>query len=561
MVGKAFGLVNGFGAGQRGQGGRGEVVASTSKNPQNSGMTSTRVYSYRRFSSGRQAHGHSLERQTASARAWCAEHGYELDEEFEISDIATSAYTGKNATDGALAAFLLAANDGKVPSGSILLVESLDRLSRNHLTDAIALLTSIVRTGVRVVSLLDGKEWNQENINDTMNFMMSVLLFARAHEESATKAKRVRAAFAKKRDAGLPVVSHGHGPGWAYPREDRQGWELDETKAESVRMVFDHVAGGLGGIAIARLANAEGWPLPWRNRANTNTRWEHTQVSRLVRDRRVLGEWQPKQMADGALIPLGDPVPDYFPRVITDELWAKVHAALNGRTGIPRIRGVKADVLAGLFYCSCGEKMQRKAPWKRGYSRYYCLGQIAGKSECRAIGEAAIIEHGFSFLGTLENGQFQETDALRLAREAIDDATAKLAELDERATRYVDAIEQGDGQGSRLITQRLREIEAQQDALHAVLNQRRADLAAAPKAGVDFGALFASDVRAAVVDSDAVKERHRIATALNRLLTKIVWHQSLGALLMYTRDGGMATYLFQPGELDRAVRRDKGRGK
>ena len=142
-------------------------------------MKSTRVYSYRRFSSGRQAHGHSLERQTASARAWCIEHKYELDEEFEISDIATSAYTGKNATDGALAAFLLAAKAGKVPGGSILLVESLDRLSRNHLTDAIALLTSIVRAGVRVVSLLDGKEWNQGNINDTMNFMMSVLLFAR----------------------------------------------------------------------------------------------------------------------------------------------------------------------------------------------------------------------------------------------------------------------------------------------------------------------------------------------------------------------------------------------
>ncbi len=432
-------------------------------------MTSTRVYSYRRFSSGRQAHGHSLERQTASARAWCVEHGYELDEEFEISDIATSAYTGKNATDGALAAFLLAAKDGKVPKGSILLVESLDRLSRNHLTDAIALLTSIVRAGVRVVSLLDGKEWNQDNINDTMNFMMSVLLFARAHEESATKAKRVRAAFAKKRDARLPVVSHGHGPGWAYPREDREGWELDDKKAESVRLVFERVAGGLGGIAIARLANAEGWALPWRDRANTNTRWEHTQISRLVRDRRVLGEWQPKQMIDGALVPLGSPVSDYFPRVITDELWGKVHVALDGRSGIPRIRGVKADVLAGLFYCRCGEKMQRKAPWKRGYARYYCLGQIAGKSDCRSISEAAIIDHGFSWLATLEFGQFQDTEALRLARAAIDEATAKLSELDERAKRYVDAIEQSDGQGSRLITQRLREIEGEQDALNARL--------------------------------------------------------------------------------------------
>lgn len=79
-------------------------------------MTTTRVYSYRRFSSGRQAHGHSLERQTASARAWCVEHGYELDEEFELSDMATSAYTGENATDGALAAFLRAQRAERCPA-------------------------------------------------------------------------------------------------------------------------------------------------------------------------------------------------------------------------------------------------------------------------------------------------------------------------------------------------------------------------------------------------------------------------------------------------------------
>ena len=77
-------------------------------------MASTRVYSYRRFSSGRQAHGHSLERQTASARAWCAEHGFELDEDFVLSDLGISAYTGKNATEGALAAFLLAVKNGQV---------------------------------------------------------------------------------------------------------------------------------------------------------------------------------------------------------------------------------------------------------------------------------------------------------------------------------------------------------------------------------------------------------------------------------------------------------------
>ena len=192
-------------------------------------MSQPRVYSYRRFSSERQAQGHSLERQTAAARVWCQENGHVLDEDLALSDLGISAFKGKNATEGALAAFLIAAKEGRIPRGSILLVESLDRLSRNTITDAVALLTSIVRAGIRVVSLIDGKEWNENTINDTVNFMMSVLLFARAHEESATKARRVRAAFAKKREAKLPVVSHGHGPGWAYPREDRQGWLLDEA--------------------------------------------------------------------------------------------------------------------------------------------------------------------------------------------------------------------------------------------------------------------------------------------------------------------------------------------
>lgn len=546
-------------------------------------MQSTRVYSYRRFSSGRQAHGHSLERQTASARTWCIQNGHELDEEFEFADIATSAYTGKNATEGALAAFLMAAKGGRIPSGSILLVESLDRLSRNNLTEAMSLLTSIVRSGVRVVSLLDGKEWNQENINDTMSFMMSVLLFARAHEESATKAKRVRAAFAKKRDAGLPVVSNGHGPGWAYPRADRQGWELEKTKAESVRKVFEYVANGQGGVAIARIANTEGWALPWRERANTNTRWEHTQVSRLVRDRRVLGEWQPKQMVDGQLLPLGEPVVEYFPRVISDVLWGHVHIALSGRKGIPRIRGVKADLLAGLLYCDCGEKMQRKAPSGRGYARYYCLGRSAGITKCASVSEENLIDYGFSFLATLEASQFQQTDALLAKRAAMDEANAKLADFDKRATRLLDLIEEG-GE-SRLMGERLRGIEIQQRSLQNTIKNLGAELAGTPKSGADFGALFAADVRAALLNTDAVKERHRISTALSRLVEKMVWDggdlvkseakyaeavKKAGSgipstakpkvvwLKIYTKRGDMFAQAIPIEAIARVLRRDKG---
>lgn len=226
----------------------------------------TRVYSYRRFSSGRQSTGHSLDRQIASAREWCQEQGLQLDDTLAMADLGVSAFTGKNASQGALSGFLTAVKEKRVPTGSILLVESLDRLSRNAIPEAVNLLTLIVRSGVRVVSMIDRKEWNNVTINDSMNFLLSVLLFSRAHEESATKSKRVRAAFMKKREAGLPVIFGGHGPGWASPQEDRQGWLLDEVKAASVKKVFEMAIAGHGGITISRTANQEKWRLPWRRR-------------------------------------------------------------------------------------------------------------------------------------------------------------------------------------------------------------------------------------------------------------------------------------------------------
>ena len=311
----------------------------------------TLVFSYRRFSSGRQASGHSLERQTESARRWCLEKGFVLDESLALSDLGVSAYSGDNASRGALAGFLVAAESGRIPRGSILLVESLDRLSRAAIPDAMSLLTAIVKSGVRVVSLIDGHEWNEVTIQDTMSFMLSVLLFSRAHNESSTKARRVSEQFQKKRNDGLAVVSFGHGPGWAIPKADRSGWDVVSAKAEIVEKVFRLAADGLGGIAISRMANEQDWLLPWRVRKNTSSRWEHTGVSRILRDRRVLGEWQPKRMVLGKLTPDGDPVLSYFPRVVSNELWFSVQAALGGRTGPLRIRGVNADVFSGLFYC------------------------------------------------------------------------------------------------------------------------------------------------------------------------------------------------------------------
>ncbi len=485
-------------------------------------MSNALVFSYRRFSSGRQATGHSLERQTEAARRWCNEKGYTLDESLALADLGVSAYSGDNASRGALSGFLAAVESGRIPQGSILLVESLDRLSRAAIPEAVGLLTSIVRSGVRVVSLIDGHEWNEKTIEDTTSFLLSVLLFSRAHEESSTKARRVSEQFQKKRAAGLPVVSLGHGPGWVTPREDRQGWKIERLKAKSVLKVFELAAAGHGGIAIARTANQEGWAMPWRERNNSTKRWEHTGISRLLRDRRTLGEWQPKKMIGGRLTSDGEPVLDYFPRVVSDDLWHRVQTALGGRVGPLRIRGVKADVFSGLFYCACGERMDRKAPVSRGYPRYYCIGRKNGATECPGVAESVLLGPVLSAIAQLEQSAFNPDKEARQAREALAIAQSKLDDIEARAEKLFAALE--DSGHSPLLIKRLSTIDDEKAAAEAAIDRAKHVLASLPIASKRFGEELAQSAATIVADKDDVEGRSKISQALLQAVNKIVWN-------------------------------------
>ena len=482
-----------------------------------------KVFSYRRFSSGRQAHGHSMERQIESARRWCRENGYTLDEKLALADLGVSAYKGDNVSRGALSGFIAAIKSRKVPKGSILLVESLDRLSRAALPEAIGLLTEIVRAGVRVVSMIDGREWNQKTIEDTMQFMLSVILFSRAHEESSTKAKRVSATFQSKRNSGQAVVSVMHGGGWVRPCEDKSGWELIEDRADSVKKVFEYAASGHGGVSIARIANTECWPMPWRTRKTTK-HWEHTGISRLLRDRRVIGEWQPRRIINGKLSQDGDPVRDYFPSVISTDLWHRTQAALRGRPGPDRrARGVFADVFTGLLWCWCGVRMERKSASSRGCTRYYCLNRKAGNTLCPSIDEESLVQTIFRNLGNFEERAFRDDTVVEALKEKIKIAEEKVSDAIERAKRIVLAIEEGGSIPS--LTERLQTVEAEQHKARQDGELARLELDKVPLMAGEFSRDLAAQALEWIDDRSCVEQRHKLATALNRVVKSITVYE------------------------------------
>lgn len=123
-----------------------------------------RAYSYIRFSSPEQARGHSLERQLAAAKEYAERHNLELDETFTVRDLGISAFRGLNRRGGALRTFLDGVQDGKIEEGSVLLVESLDRLSRQELEQSFPFLFDIVNAGVQVHTLSDNRIYRKGHL-------------------------------------------------------------------------------------------------------------------------------------------------------------------------------------------------------------------------------------------------------------------------------------------------------------------------------------------------------------------------------------------------------------
>jgi DNA invertase Pin-like site-specific DNA recombinase len=112
-------------------------------------------YSYVRFSCEGQSRGDSLRRQTELAEHYASEHDI-APTGATYHDLGLSAWHAKNAETGALGAFIEACKSGKIAPGSALIVESLDRISRDDPRKASKLLNEIVDLGVEVHTIDNG---------------------------------------------------------------------------------------------------------------------------------------------------------------------------------------------------------------------------------------------------------------------------------------------------------------------------------------------------------------------------------------------------------------------
>ena len=347
----------------------------------------SRVYSYTRFSTPEQAAGDSYRRQVEAARAWAKQHGLALDESLSIADLGVSAFQGGNlAPEAGLGSFIDAVKHGLVEPGSVLLLESLDRLTRMEPLRAQHLFTGLVLEGIAIVTLGNGQRYDQERLAREPWALAGALMVAiRAHEESLTKGRRVAAAWEEKRRkvrAGEAKRLTRRGPAWLRP--EGSWWAVDEAKADIVRRVFRMTLNGIGEHKIAQTLNREEVPVLGRGR-----QWHRSAVARLLRNRAVIGELVPGRIRhkDGRKVrELEEPIPGAFPAIIEEADWLAVRNLKDGHAPAARGRGggrPLANLLGGLARCPiCGSAITRVNKGnakKAGKPKLVCTRAKGGK--------------------------------------------------------------------------------------------------------------------------------------------------------------------------------------
>jgi DNA invertase Pin-like site-specific DNA recombinase len=450
--------------------------------------TEPRAYSYIRFSTPQQAGGDSLERQVAKAVKWAADNGLTLDTSMNMRDLGVSAFRQKNARQGgALRVFLDAVEDGVVPRGSYLLVENMDRLSRDEILKAAPFFLQIISSGIVVVTLTNGEVYSEQRFRQepyTMHMVVAELL--RSHMESVRKSQLVGDQKARKKQRLIagelkdrPYTRQT--PGWLRWSDETRAYELIPDRQAIVREIFERADQGEGIETIARSLNTRGVPT-WGEGKRKADHWRVSYMRKILTSTAPVGTFTPHtSTADPETrarrdVPM-DPVLGLFPAAVDEELYWRVRRRFD--TTAPRGRNARNEtksVVAGVIKCAtCGGTVTRVS--KGAYVYLLCSRANMRANACKnmpvpyhAVTEALtqhvgrLVKHAPRGKNTAELDR--QIAKLRNNVNGLTEVAYELAELaaHERSVAASQRLQQVE-QERRVAQERLRSLVEQRDTL------------------------------------------------------------------------------------------------
>ncbi|MCE4073410.1 MULTISPECIES: recombinase family protein [Pseudomonas] len=296
------------------------------------------AFSYIRFSSDKQKHGDSYDRQKEKVAEWRAAHPEYSVSDLTFEDLALSGWKGEH-LDYGFGRLLAAIKHGDIKEGDAILVEAWDRVGRLETMEMLSeLITPILKAGVKIITLSDGQVYDRKAMN---GYQAHVLIghIQAANQYSENLSDRINSAYAKRRakaKAGSRPVRHT--PIWLT----KEG-ELIGDIAVHVAKAFRDYAAGIGERRISRQLRESGHPALASVSATSIKRW--------IENRTAIGYW-------------GD-IKDVYPPVIDATTFYAAQKVKEGKTH-NRKSSPSQHILTGLVKCGvCGKNFNVK---KRAHS-------------------------------------------------------------------------------------------------------------------------------------------------------------------------------------------------
>jgi DNA invertase Pin-like site-specific DNA recombinase len=485
-----------------------------------------KAFSYIRMSTDTQLKGDSHRRQLETSDKYIADNGLELVE--RLSDLGVSAFRGANVEYGALGRFLQAVRVGKIEPGSYLIVEALDRISRQPTRIALQLFLELMNSGIVVVTLSNNQVYTTENY-DTQQLIISIIEMSRAAEESAKKSYRVSQAWQNKRNAISTKKLTRRGPAWLRLKPGQSEFEPIPERAAVIRRIFDETVSGIGAFTIASRLNDNEVPTFGKSK-----RWQPSSVNKIVSSPAVIGEFQLHKGGSGSRSLYGPPIKGYFPSVISDDLFYAAQASRLGRrkTGGGRKGKYVSNLFAKIVYCSyCGSRMlfEDKGAGPKGGIYFVCMSIPTGSSCVRTRWRYDHFEASFlAFVEELDLGSIFSVEADAAKRAAIE---AEIASLDGQAMLLkqqrdnIFALSAAKDMNVAYVSGKLRDCEAQITQTEAKIEAARDRLASMSAAATSYyesrDQIKELISRVKAKSADNYKTRAQIASRLKSLIDRI----------------------------------------
>lgn len=348
---------------------------------------------YARFSNQEQAQGSSKARQLKLCRELIAEKEWLLVDDRILFDEGLSAFSGANrAPGGKLHDFERRAEAGEFKGGHVLVVEHIDRISRQGYDEVLPFVKKMTEAGV-TVAVASGRRIYHAYERVTLGAVIEAVVAAElAREESENKSKRLKAAQNERVVAAQKSAANGEHlsktktvPAWIDVERISKSSDkplyrmsLNERRVELLREIFQMTIDGYGTPAIAKNLNGRGEPVWSHLERESKNGWTVGYLTKLVLNRAVMGEYHPmNRPRAGKETSKGIAVLNHFPQAIDPVTFAKAHAARQSRKGVSGAWQITHNNLfSGIAKCAhCGSRMIHQTTVKKGQMRNHKSGR------------------------------------------------------------------------------------------------------------------------------------------------------------------------------------------